>query len=76
MINRKIRSGKRGGGLRRLDGLGELDGWGGGGMLLYTVITARTVYQFYLEVALFHSELSGFFSIKCFPDLERNISRS
>ncbi len=43
---------------------------------VYTVITARTVYQFYLEVALFHSELSFFFSIKCFPDLERNISRS
>jgi hypothetical protein len=44
--------------------------------LQHTVITARTVYKFYLEVALFHSELSVFFSIKCFPDLERNISRS
>jgi hypothetical protein len=26
----------------------------------YTVITARPVYQFYLEVALFDSELSVF----------------
>jgi hypothetical protein len=42
----------------------------------YTVITARTVYQFCLEVALFDSELSGFFPINCFPDLERNISIS